>query len=222
MSRLRRLGCRLVAAIACCVPGAAARAEEPVEPMPENLRTTAEKLALRGEFRRLVRAHVYAPWVSLESMPPPLNRWRPDIGWKADPNGAVGLAPLPTRKEPPCSSLDGAETPPDLHGWPLFQALLAERCWRETQGAGSLPEGSPLAGLPDPDGTIARFLDLQRSVYRPIPREQDPDAAWAAAARASRERAGSLRASSHIWAALAAGLLLALTLLAGLRAKPRS
>lgn len=223
MSRLRRFGCCLVAVLACGAPSGQAGAEEPLEPMPEALRRTAEKRALRGEFLLLVRANDYARWVRLESLPPPLNRWRPDIGWKAGRNGAVGLAPLPARQEPPCSSFDGAETSPDLHGWPLFQALLAERCWRETQGAGSLPLGGPLAGLPDGlDGTIARFLDLQGRVYRPVPPEQSSDVAWAAEARAARDLADSLRSTSHLWAALAAGLLLALTLLAGLLAKPRS
>lgn len=112
----------------------------------------------------------------------------------------------------------GATLPSGSPGaFPALEALYAERLLREVRGMGDLPTGSPLASLPDPAGTIARFLVWQRHVYQPVPPEQSPDAAWAAQAKAAREKAETHRSQAHRAALLAAGLLLGLTLLLGWR-----
>ena len=63
--------------------------------------------------------------------------------------------PLPAPPEPPGSL-----------SLPLVEALVTERRQRETTGVGRLPDGSPLAALPDPSletllETLAGRLDVR-------------------------------------------------------------
>ncbi len=212
-----RCGFHLMAGLAVAWAAAcpSARAEPPED--PEELRRAAEQHLLRGEF---AWAHPEGVW--LGEIVSPFDRWRTQIGWGglAASKDTLELLPPKPWVWGPCAS-DG---PPPAEGWvawPVLAAMLRERCQRETVGVENLPTGSPLAALPDTDGTIARFFDLQKRIYHPVPAEQSPDVALAAEARAAHELADSLRSASHLWAALAAGLLLALTLLAGLLARPR-
>jgi|GEM_PF-5540847 len=222
MSRRLYRALRLLAALAC---GCAASATTADETVPEPRRQEAEAHLLRGEITVLLHNPAFQGEREMArglSLPGPLVTWRIDmarhlLGGEAVPRGLLALRPSRREWTTDCSEL----RPNATEGWPVVAALRLERCLRETLGAQRLPDGSPLAALPDPEGTIARFLDLQGRVFHPVTPEQSSDAAWAAEARAVRKQADSLRSTSNLWAALAAGLLLLFTLALGFGLRQR-
>jgi len=198
------------------------RAEEPAQ---------IDRLALEGRWREA--HHALAAWRT----PGPLGRldlrldlrgsevelWR--TVWTVQPDGRAALREDDTSADARRAGHRLTARGQDHRGggsatFPILEALYAERLLRETRGMGDLPTGSPLAGIPDPDGLLARFLAWQAEVYHPVPAERSPDASVAAEARAARERADSLRSASRLWAILSAGLLLALALGLGLWLRP--
>jgi hypothetical protein len=181
--------------------------------------------ALEGSWPKARKA--YAAWRT----PWPLGRldtsgfevvlWRPV--WSLDAAGR--LAPFEEESLPElrqaghrrAATPDPRPVPAADGPFHAIEALYEERLIREVRGMGDLPTGSPLAALPDPSGSIGRFLAWQRHVYHPLPPEQSSDAAWAAHAKAAKAKADTHRSRAHQAALLTAFILLALTLLVGAR-----